>query len=234
MKNDAQEAHGGGAAVMSLRDAQLFRALPAERLPELEARVRIRPFERGKVLYFEGQPAEDLWIVRAGQVRLYKGSADGRVTTLDVLEPGDLFGAVSALRTEQHPSSAEALTSGSAWCLPRSRFLALLADEPAASVAVLEIVTGRLSDAHERVRALSHDPAPSRLAQALLRAARGEDEARVTRRELAEAAGTTVETAIRVLRTFQRDHLVEGKVGRIRLLDEAAIREIADRAHGEK
>ena len=52
-------------------------------------------------------------------------------------------------------------------------------------------------------------------------------EALVTRRALAEAAGTTVETAIRVLRNFERSAIVQGEVGRVFLLDEPALRKIA-------
>jgi DNA-binding transcriptional regulator YhcF (GntR family) len=49
----------------------------------------------------------------------------------------------------------------------------------------------------------------------------------VTRKDLAEAAGTTVETAIRVLRTFERDGLIEGSVGRIAVIDQPALEHLA-------
>ncbi len=218
-----------GADVVSLHRTEFFRALQPEELERIEPTLAMKPFKRGSILYFEGQPADQLWVVRSGQVRLYKSSSDGRITTLDVLEPGQIFGAVSALNGDMHPSSAEAVTHGSAWCLPRKTFLRLLADEPATSVEVLAVVSGRLSDAHERVRSFAHDSASSRLAQALIRASR-DGEAKVTRRALAEAAGTTVETSIRVLRGFERNQLIEGKVGRIRLTDEDALREIASRS----
>jgi hypothetical protein len=49
----------------------------------------------------------------------------------------------------------------------------------------------------------------------------------VTRRALAEVAGTTVETAIRVLRQFERDGMIRGEVGRVQVLDEPALRRVA-------
>ena len=231
--DEGDDTRKGEMGAMPLRCAQFFRALPAVRLERIESLIVTRSFERGKVLYFERQPARYLWVVRSGAVRLYKGSGDGRMTTLEVLVPGDVFGAVSALRSEQHPSSAEALTTGSAWCLPRNTFMELLKDEPAASSEVLEVVSQRLSEAHERVRALAHDSASSRLAQELLRATEA-GEARVTRRELAEAAGTTVETAIRVLRGFERNNLIVGRVGLIRMVDEPAVREIAEQSRPQE
>jgi len=223
---DAKDQGHNGAGMTALRRAELFRVLEPTLLERVEPTLLMKTFKRGKILYFEEQPADLLWTLRSGQVRLYKSSSDGRITTLDVLEPGELFGAVLALSSEKHPCSAEAVTDGSAWCLPRGAFLRLLSDEPTTSVEVLEVVSRRLSDAHERVRSFAHDSAASRLAQALLRATRN-GEAVVTRRALAEAAGTTVETAIRVLRGFERNRLIEGKVGRILLLDRAAIEEIA-------
>jgi CRP-like cAMP-binding protein len=175
------------------------------------------------MLYVEGAPCDRLWIVRRGSVRLYKSSPKGQVLTLDLLGPGEIFGAVSALERDVYSSSCEGVTAGSAWTLARETFVELLEAEPRQAVEVLAILSRRLRDAQERLRAATQDPAPARLAQALLRVA-SSGEARVTRRALAEAAGTTVETAIRVLRHFEREGWVRGEVGRIQLLDEAALR----------
>lgn len=210
-----------------LEKAELLRVLPAARLERLRPRLLEKRFERQQVLYFEGSAADRLWLVRSGQVRLYKSSSNGLLTTLDVLGPGEAFGIVSALETDVYPASAEAVTAGSAWWLPREVFLKLLEEEPQLNVEILRILSRRLRDAHDRLRSFAHDPAPARLAAALLRAADAKGEARVTRRALAEAAGTTVETAIRVLRRFERDGVVAGRVGSIRVVDEARLREIA-------
>jgi CRP/FNR family transcriptional regulator len=186
-----------------------------------------RGFSRQQVLYVEGAPADRLWIVRRGSVRLYKGSRRGQVLTLDRLGSGEMFGAVSALEQATYPSSAEAIEAGSAWVLPREVFLRLLESEPQLALEVLRVVGRRLREAEDRLRSAAQDPAPARLAQALLHAAPA-GEARVTRRALAEAAGTTVETAIRVLRRFEREGWVRGEVGLIHVLDAAALRRLAE------
>jgi CRP-like cAMP-binding protein len=211
---------------IELHAAEFYRVLRGERLEQLRPLMLEKRFEKGRALFFEAGPAEYLWTLRHGTVRLYKSSPGGRITTLDVLEPGQIFGAVSALSDETYPASAEAVTSGAAWCLPRKVFLRLMGSEPDLVAEVLRVIAGRLSATQELVRSLAHDPAPSRIAQALLRVVR-DGEARVTRRALAEAAGTTVETAIRILRSFERDGLIQGRVERIILLDEAGIDAIA-------
>ena len=171
-------------------------------------------------------PRDYLWAIRRGEVRLYKSSHDGRITTLETLGPGEIFGAVSALEEGTYPASAEGVNDGVAWCLPRSRFLRMLAEDPWLTVEILRVISHRLHDAHERVRSFAHDPAPCRLAQPSC-GRPGTAWRAATRRDLAEAAGTTVETAIRVLRSFERDEVVHGEVGRVIVLDEAALKKIA-------
>ncbi len=210
-----------------LEQAEFFRCLTSEHLAEIRHAVLEKRFERQKVIFFEDSPAEYLWVVRSGEVRLYKSSASGRITTLEVLSHGEMFGAVSSLDQDSYTANAEAVTDGSAWCLPRRMVLKLVADVPAITVDILVVMSRRLRNAQERLRSFANDPAPARLAVALLRAAQG-GEARVTRRALAEASGTTVETAIRVLRRFEREGLITGSVGRIVIDDEGALLQIAN------
>jgi CRP/FNR family transcriptional regulator len=220
--------HSGPEIEIEIEKAELFRVLPEADLRKVRARLHEHSYEPHHVLYFEGNTADRLWIVRSGQIRLYKSSVDGQLTTLDVLGPGEVFGVVSALEKDIYPSSAEAVSKSHVWWLPRERFFKLLSEEPRIGHEILQILSRRLREAHDRLRAFAHDPAPARLAGALLRAA-NDGEAQVTRRALAEAAGTTVETAIRVLRRFEREGLVEGRVGRVRIVDEPALRELAHR-----
>jgi len=211
---------------LPLERAELMRALSPEQLARIRPRLRERRFPRQRTLFLEGHEAESLWVVRRGRVRLTKSSASGRVTTLETLGPGQIFGAISALDAECYPASAETVTDATLWCLPRSALLRLLAEDPRLGVEVLRIVSTRLHEAHERLRSFAHDPAPARLARALLDAAH-DGEAHVTRRALAEAAGTTVETAIRVLRRFEREGLLEGEVGLLRVVDADGLRRVA-------
>jgi CRP/FNR family transcriptional regulator len=209
-----------------LESAELFRALRPEVFARIRALLRERRFARQETLFREGGAASDLWVLERGAVRLCKISAGGAITTLETLGPGQVFGAISALDEATYPADAEAVSDGTARCLPRAAFVRLLGEDPGVGLEVLRIVSRRLREAQERMRAFAHDPAPARLADALLRTVRA-GEARITRRALAEAAGTTVETAIRVLRRFEREGLIHGAVGRIDVRDELALRRIA-------
>ena len=213
-------------AVQSIERSEFFRALSPDRLARVRHRVNQRALVRQQAIYFEGHPADRLWVVQSGQVRLYKSSSNGQVTTLDVLGPGEVFGAVFSPAGDLFSSSAEAVVDGSAWWVPQEVFQRELAEEPGLGVDIVQILSRRLRDAHDRLRSLAHDPAPARIALALLRAAR-DGEVWGTRRALAEVAGTSVETTIRILRGFERKGLVEGEVGCVRIIDEGALQDIA-------
>ena len=221
-------AQGKGAqkAELRLQQAEFFRVMSPDQLSRIRHLVLAKRFERRKLLYFEGQPAEYLWVVRTGEVRLYLSSDSGRITTLEDLSRGEMFGAVSSLDQDRYTASAEGVTDGSAWCLPRSILLRQIAEDPRLAIDVLVVTSRRLRRAHERLRSFASDPASARLARALLDATH-EGEARVTRRALAEASATTVETAIRVLRRFEREGVISGKVGRVHIVDEDALLRIA-------
>jgi len=225
-KTDGGRGPANVGTQLDIEKAELFRSVSPQRLARVGPLLHERRFERSEVLYFEGNPADRVWVVASGEVRLYKSSPGGQITTLDVLRPGEIFGGLSVLPDEVYPTGAEAVTAGSAWWLGRKHFLRLLEEEPDLSLEILQIVSGRLRAAHDRLRSFAHDPAPVRLARALLDATQ-EGEARVTRRALAEAAGTTVETAIRVLRRFERAGLLRGEVGHIHLQDESTLGKIA-------
>lgn len=213
-------------SLAEVEKAEVFRVLPRESVARLKPLLRKCRFEQRRVLYFEGAECDRLWIVQQGQVRLYKSSSRGQITTLDVLGPGEVFGSLATSEQSTYATSAEAVTVGRAWWLPRETFQKLLENEPAVAMEILRIVSRRLRNAQERLRVFAYDPAPARLAHALLQASTN-GEASVTRRALAELAGTTVETAIRVLRRFERDGLVRGAVGHIEIFDLDTLEHIA-------
>ena len=73
-----------GAAEVELEQAELFRRLPREALERLRPLLRARMLPGHRVAFREGQPAEYLWVLRRGQVRLTKSSPNGRTMTLEL------------------------------------------------------------------------------------------------------------------------------------------------------
>jgi CRP/FNR family transcriptional regulator len=201
------------------------------RLDSVEDRLERRQFEPGEYLYHESQPAGWLWGLERGEIRTLKGSASGRVTALERIRRGDLFGMAAVTPGARYPESAQGVIGGEVWKLPRRVLATLLADDPKLAQALLAVVAARLQRAQDRLCSFALQSVPARLARVLLDADEG-DAIRSTRRLLGESAGTTVETTIRVLRRFEHSGWIESGVGWVRLLDRAALEGVADDLDG--
>lgn len=209
-----------------LEETALFRALDRARLERLRPHTRLLPLADGQYLYFEGEPARYLYAVRSGAVRTLKNHPGGRVIALEQLAPGDVVGLAALAPDARYAESAQALGPGQVWRTPRRAIAELLEQEPALARVLLSVVASRLQHAHDRLCSFASDSVAARMARALLEADDGE-RIETTRKILGESAGTTVETAIRVLRRFEQSGWLEGGVGWLHVLDRPALERIA-------
>jgi len=211
-----------------------FRVLPVTDREALDQATRALQVRRGQVLFSEGQPADAVWAVANGQVHIVKSGLDGREIILEVVGPGELFGAVVAIEDRPYPASAVAAEHGSVWRLPATLARDLCRRYPALRSAIMGQVAARLRSAHERLRSVALERVEQRLARALLALARkigggesGKTALSVTRQELADMTGTTVETAIRITSRWQRLGVIASSRNQIHLVDAQRLEEIA-------
>jgi len=211
---------------VALEESELFHVLGDKRLAQVRSRFQLCRFRVGEYLYFESQNAAHLWVVRAGEVRTLRTSAAGRITALEHLRPGELFGMAAGVGSPSYTESAQGIVAGEAWRVPREFLSKLIEQEPELGRGLLAVVASRLQAAHDRLCSFAHDNVPARLSRAVLEEAEGE-RIEMTRRALSESVGTTVETAIRVLRGFEREGWIEGGLRWIRIVDRNALEAVA-------
>lgn len=223
--------------VDSLRSIPLLASLTDSQLAEERSLFRKRAVAKGAYLYFEGDAPERLLILLKGRVKLIRTS-EGKDIILRLVEPGDWFGGVAAFGRRPHPDSAQALVPSVVMEIRGDDFAGLMARYPAVAQRVIEELTEQLIEAHEMMRRLALEPVEPRLAYTLLQLAARSGEARpkgvalttpLTRQNLAELAGTTVETTIRVLSKWKRAGLVREDTGSILIVDPAELTAIAQR-----
>ena len=124
-----------------------LRATDAAALADLG---RERTFPPRSVLFFEGDDAHEVVIVRTGQVKVSACGLDGREVVLDVLGPDDILGELSAIDGERRSATATALTPASVTLIEIERFRGFISERPAVAVELLRAVTERLRGASRR------------------------------------------------------------------------------------
>jgi CRP-like cAMP-binding protein len=211
-----------------------FRTLGSADRAAVASATREQEAPAGAVLFREGQAAEALWAVKDGLVHITKHGPEGRQIVLEVIAPGELFGAVVALQNRPYPASAEAVEDSVVWSLPASLARELCQKHPTLRASILDEVTQRLRSAHDRLRSIALERVEQRLARLLLGLAEKIGQAQpggtvvsVTRQELADMIGTTVETTIRVTSKWQQAGLIASGRHQIQVRDSARLEEIA-------
>lgn len=186
-----------------------------------------RAVEEAGYFFSQGAPADHLYILLSGRVKLCQVALDGQQVNVRTVAAGQLFGAIGAVEPEaSYPAAAQALEDSTALAIPRGAFRELLEERPHLSFGLMRLMTGYIQEMQERYRELATERVERRIALTVLRlaaqigvrAAGNETmvELPLARQDVAEASGTTIFTVSRVLADWERRGLVE--TGRERVL----------------
>jgi CRP/FNR family transcriptional regulator, cyclic AMP receptor protein len=186
----------------------------------------------GTVIQLEGDPAEAMYVVGAGLVRVARVAENGREQVLNVIGSGGHFNTVPMFDGGLCPANAEALTDVALLALPREALLRVIDGHPALARALLREFTGRLRHLVNLVDDLSLHTVQGRLAGLLVAQAeaaeRGEQVPPLTQAEMAARIGTVREMVGRTLKSFEALGLLRLERGNITLLDRKRLAEMRE------
>ncbi len=176
----------------------------------LELMGALMPFARNSEIYGENEPADYLYKVVSGAVRSYKVLVDGRRQIGGFYLPGDIFGLETG---EEHTFSAEAITDCRIVVIKRSALVALAARDNEVARQMWELTARELHRAQGRMLVLIKS-AQERVAGFLLEmAARAADggavELPMSRQDIADYLGLTIETVSRTLTQLEKSAAIE-------------------------
>jgi CRP-like cAMP-binding protein len=167
-------------------------------------------FSRNQEIYTEGDASDCWYKVVSGTVRLCKLLADGRRYIAEFCFSGDCFGLDS---TATRAFSAEAVGDAIVMRVPRKAADQLMDQNPALARRLRDTTLRDLANAHGRMLLLGRMTAPERVATFLLEMFDRRDEARhldlpMSRNDIADYLGLTIETVCRILSAFKREGVI--------------------------
>ena len=211
----------------ALSGIELFAELDPEARGALAEGMREQHFRPGQFLTHEGQPAEALFIVREGRVRLSRTSQDGREQVLSIIAAGEMFNMEPLLDGGSTPSTARAMSAVTCLLLPGTRLLPLIRRYPALALVLMRQMAEQLREQAVLIEDLGFRSVRARLARLLLNEA-ASGAARLTQSELAARAGTVREIVGRTLRQMAEEGLVALKRGEVLVLDAEGLQRAAE------
>lgn len=205
----------------------IFSNVEADKLADIARLLRERRYEKGEIIFHQGEPGDTVFFLREGRVKVYRVEEDGKDQILRIFGAGEAFGLVVALDRQPYPSTAEAVIPARVWSMRVVDFQKVQQLIPDLIPRTLSDVAHRLRLAQDRAHALAVRDVHTRLVAFLLDEAQrnGRPEGDrvvltlpITREELAGLLGTVRETVSRALGDLRRTGAIQEKGGDL-LLD---------------
>lgn len=213
----------------------LFAGLPQRDLMDLCVYCSVSRYESDAIIFYQGDECDRVWLLNQGRVKMVHHEEDGREVILEIIQPGEMFGGATIF-LDEHPATAVAITASQTASLPREAYTRFLTTHPEVGIRLIRMLGNRLHSVME-LHILAGERVERRLAHILLKLAdrtgrKGPDGTLITiplsRQDLADMAGTTLETAIRLMSRFNLLGMVKTlKGGYLLLIDEEQLRQLA-------
>ena len=201
-----------------LQSTVAFEELTKEDLLPLAEQSHCRTFYRNQFIFYEGDRADYYHVVASGRVRLCKLSPNGKIFTTTVADRGDPINAVVLFDSSPRFLSAQALEDSVILTLRGKTFVSFVMSRPDVAVKIISILGRGAKSINERILDIVAEKVEQRVINILFMLYyKFGNPLKITNRELADLAGTTTETAIRVVRQLGRDGLVKTSRGQIKI-----------------
>lgn len=208
-----------------LKSCDLFQQLSPEQLSVLESRCRVRKCPRNTPIYLPADHADGVLLLAEGRVKIGSFTEEGKQTILAFIEPGEIFGELSLMGTEEREEYAEAVEKSTIILIPNETIHQLLAENPKVSLGVTKLFGLRRQRVERRLKYLLFRSNRERLVHLLVELAEQygkqtpdgvELRIKLSHQDLASIVGSTRETVTVVLGELQSEGRL--KLGRRKIV----------------
>ncbi len=214
--------------MVDIKKIPVFSTLTSQEASEVKRYLSTEKFKKKDIIFSEGDPPDWLYIVTNGKVKITKLSQGGRELILEIISPMDFFGGVAVIRGFPYPANAIAMDDTEVLKMSRSNLMRVLDSFPNLMYCLAMNMGDRIKGSYEALKSIAVEKVESRIASLLIKLS---DKAgvktgntvvidmKLTKQDIAEMVGTTVETSIRTMSKFKKLGVVTEKAGKITIKD---------------
>jgi len=219
-----------------LAEIPMFACLTPEDLEGLASLIQRRDYDKGEIIFHEGDVGTALFIIRRGMVLIRLSHEDGKEVVLGMLGRGEVFGELALLDGDPRSADAVAREDCQLLVLSREDFLRFVTQKPQITMNLLSGLARLVRHVTQLVHDTSFLDVRARLARVLLDLAESQGQegphgvsltARLTQAELANLVGVTRESVNKWLRFYEKQGLLRNEKGKLTLTNPERLREDA-------
>lgn len=220
-----------------LRKVHIFEDLSEDELRDALNYMQVREFRRNEYLFFEEEAEPGVYILLDGLIKLLKETHDARIVIVRLVYPGDIFGWIEwGKKVPRNTYTAKAMLESKTLYISNRDFINLSIKHPAIAIKMTCEATATLLHSYETLKSIAGGKVEERIAKVLLEIAdrigkKYEDiiviDAPLTRLDIAEMTGTTVETTIRVMSKWKKQGIINAERGYIEIIKRRELERLA-------
>jgi len=190
-------------------------------------------FNRGQIIFQEGDKADGFYMVAKGKIKVFKLSFEGKEQILHIYGPGHTFGEVPVYEGKNFPASSMALEKSEIIFLPRDKFVDIITQIPGLGMNLLADLSRRLREFTIQIENLSLKEVPARIAAYILTLSKEQKNEKqvvlpISKAQLANLIGTTPETVSRILKKMMDASYIKVETKTILIEDYEGLLELSD------
>ncbi|TFB24060.1 Crp/Fnr family transcriptional regulator [Filobacillus milosensis] len=207
--------------LMLLSQISLFDELPIDELKIIDEASHMKPIKKGTKILDPLSPVQSLFLLKQGQVRLYRINSEGKEFTVDILFDGNVFGETSTLSLTDDNIYAEAMTDSHLCILGKEEFENFLEKNPKLALKFINILSSRLKETYSMSEKLALGDVRYRILYLLLKLSektgKRKDqwqsiEMKLTHLDIANMIGSTRETTSAIISQLKKEGLIKKNV----------------------
>ena len=221
---------------LTVKDIPLFQGLSEAELSSIKNDLHEKSFDKGEILFYEGKPCERVFIVRSGEVKLYRTASSGKEQILETLGPGDTCACNPGVCSWHCGSTAEAITPCTVWFISRDYYVRMVQTNSNLSHALNRLFADRISKFCSLIEEVSLKDVKKRLVKFLIDMLEADNASKgtsvnvlrvpFTREEIARRIGAARETVARNLYQLKRSRLIDIKPHQIVIRDKEGLKKL--------
>lgn len=221
--------------MFDLKSVTIFDTLSAQEKKEVVRYLTEDTVKKKETIFSEGDPSDWFYIVKSGKVKITKLSQEGKELILEVIPPMEFFGGIAVVRGFPYPANAVAMEDTVVLKIARKDLLSLMDRFPGLMYCLAMNIGDRIKGSHETLKNIALEKVEARIAALLVKLADKAGETtpdgiligmRLTKQDIAEMVGTTVETSIRTMSKLKKAGIITSRAGNIVIRDPHALKSL--------